>query len=172
MGTISAILILSIKTPLFMTDFVPLISFQEKIKIEPRDKTLHERMCFIADEVVRYNFSDVAVHDARILRRMKQGEVRLWVISELGSQFLPMYCKLTERRQQEDKEYVFSAVELTVARLLRDEPFDRARQKQFLDTAQFYFVVKGADVYGGIIDPVDFGDIVDLVCHQSDHILS
>lgn len=146
-----------------MTQVAALVSFQEQIKIEPRNKTLHEQMCFIADEVVRYNFSDVAVHDARILKRMKQGETRLWIISELGSQFLPMYCKLNEANRQQEKEYCLSAVEVTVARLLRDDPFDRARQKQFLDTAQFYLVTKGAGMYDGSVDPIDFLDIIDLV---------
>lgn len=146
-----------------MNQVATFVSFQEQIKIDPRDKTLHEQMCFIADEVVRYNFSDIAVHDARILRRMRQGETRLWMISELGSQFLPMYCKLNEWRKQEEKEYCLSAVEVTVARLLRNDPFDKARSKQFLDTAQFYLVTKGADMHGGSIAPIDFRDIVDLV---------
>ena len=131
-----------------MNQVATFVSFQEQIKIDPRDKTLHEQMCFIADEVVRHNFSDVAVHDARILRRMKQGETRLWIISELGSHFLPMYCKLNEWRKQEEKEYCLSAVEVTVARLLRNDPFDKARSKQFLSTAQFYLVTKGADMHG------------------------
>lgn len=146
-----------------MTQVAALVSFQEPIKIEPRNQTLHERMCFIADEVVRYNFSDVAVHDARILKRMKQGETRLWIISELGSQFLPMYCRMNEAIRQEQKEYVLSAVEITIARLLNNDPFDKARQKQFLSTAQFYFVAKGADMHSGSIVPTNFRDIVDLV---------
>lgn len=146
-----------------MTQVAALVSFQEPIKIEPRNQTLHEQMCFIADEVVRYNFSDVAVHDARILKRMKQGETRLWIISELGSQFLPMYCKMNEAIRQEQKEYVLSAVEVTLARLLSNDPFDKARQKQFLSTAQFYFVTKGADMHSGSIVPTNFRDIVDLV---------
>jgi hypothetical protein len=156
-----------------MNQVAALFSFQETIKIEPRSKTLHEQMCFIADEVVRYNMSDVAVHDARILRRMRKGETRLWIINELGSQFLPMYCKLLEAARQEDKDYVLSAVEVTVARLLRDDPFDKARQKQFLDSAQFYFITKGAGAYDGSIDSVDFRDVVHLVyCGDANHLVN
>lgn len=156
-----------------MTQVVAPISFQEQIKIEPRNKTLHEQMCFIADDVVRYNFSDVAVHDARILRRMKQGETRLWIISELGSQFLPMYCKLNEAERQQEKEYVLSSVEVTVARLLLHDPFEKARSQQFLETAQFYFVTKGVGVYDGTIAPVGFSDIVNLVYSgKADHLVN
>lgn len=146
-----------------MNQVAALVSFQEQIKIDPRKKTLHEQMCFIADDVVRYNFSDVAVHDARILKRMKQGETRLWIINEVGSQFLPMYCKLNEVERQQEKDYVLSSVEVTLARLLRNESFDKVRSEIFLNTAQFYLVVKGAGVHDGTIDPIDFRDIVNLV---------
>jgi hypothetical protein len=146
-----------------MNQVVAPYSFQETIKIEPRNKTLHEQMCFIADEVVRHNFSDVAVHDARILRRMKRGEVRLWIVSELGSQFLPMYCRLTEVARQGDYEYVLSAVEVTIMRLLQSDPLSMARQKQFFDTARFYFVTKGVGACDGSIESASFCDVVNLV---------
>lgn len=120
-------------------------------------------MCFIADEVVRYNFSDVAVHDARILKRMNNGEVRLWIISELGSHFLPMYCKVGEWRKQSAKEYALSAVEITVGRLLSNGPFDKRKNSQFFKTARFYLVTKGCDVWSGSVVPIDFRNVVDLV---------
>lgn len=148
-----------------------LFSFQETINIEPRSKTLHEQMCFIADEVVRFNLSDVAVHDARKLRRMKPGEVRLWIIHELGSLFLPLSCKMSEAARQEDKEYVLSAVEIAIGRLLRKDEFEKARQKQFFSSAQFYFVSKGVGSCDGSITPVDFRGIVSLVFNgQADHL--
>lgn len=156
-----------------MQTMTALFSFQETINIEPRSKTLHEQMCFIADEVVRFNFSDVAVHDARKLRRMKQGEVRLWVIHELGSLFLPMSCRMTEAARQEDKEYVLSAVEVAIGRLLRNDEFEKARQKQFFSSAQFYFVSKGSGSYDGSIVPVDFRDVVSLVFNgKADHLVA
>ena len=140
-----------------------LFSFQEQVKIDPRNKTLHEQMCFIADDVVRYNFSDVAVHDARILKRMNEGETRLWIISELGSQFLPMYCKLGEAKKQQEKEYALSSVEIAIARLLNPDSFERLRSRQFLSTAQFYFVTKESKMRKGAIVPIDFKDVVGFV---------
>ena len=146
-----------------MTQMTALFSFQEQVKIDPRDKTLHEQMCFIADDVVRYNFSDVAVHDARILERMKKGETRLWIISELGSQFLPMYCKLGEAKKQQDKEYALSSVEIAIARLLNPDSFEKLRSRQFLSTAQFYFITKKSKTRDGVIFPISFKDVVDFV---------
>ena len=120
-------------------------------------------MCFIADDIVKCNFCDIAVHDARILRRMNPGETRLWIVSELGSQFLPMYCRLSEKARQKVCDYALSSVEVTLARLVSHEPFAKIQQQQFFKTAKFFLVTKTADACGGFLVPIDFRDIVHVV---------
>jgi hypothetical protein len=140
-----------------------LVSFQETAKVLPRNQTLHEQMCFIADDVVRYNFSDVAVHDARILKKMQCGEVRLWIIHELGSQLLPMSCKINEWRDQAKKNFYLCSLEVIVTRLLRIDALQKAQNKIILDSSKYFLVRKGNDRFSGSITPIKFEEVLQLV---------
>jgi hypothetical protein len=154
-------------------DMAALVSFQETAKVLPRKQTLHEQMCFIADDVVRYNFSDVAVHEKRILARMHEGETRLWIIHEFGSQFLPLYCKTGEWQRQGKNGRYLCSVEVTIARLLRNDELQQVQNKIIFDSAQYFIVTKGRDIRSGTITPVSFSDVVHLVfCGKADHLVS
>lgn len=139
------------------------VSYQETAKISPNNQTLHERMCFIADEIVRYNLSSVAVHDARILRYMRAGEARLWVIHELGSMLLPLSCKINEWQAQLRKEHYLCSVEVEIARLLRTDGWQKAQNEAVLNSAKFFIVMKGDRASAGDIEPICFADVVRLV---------
>lgn len=139
------------------------VSYQETAKVSPKIQTLHERMCFIADDIVRYNFSDVAVHDARILKKMQIGEARLWMIHELGSQFLPLCSKINDWRAQQRKDVYLCSVEVMMARLLRTDPLQKAQNKAVLDSAKYFIVVKGESAAAGKIEPIEFSDVINLV---------
>jgi hypothetical protein len=143
-----------------------LVSFQETAKVLPRNQTLHEQMCFIADDVIRYNFSDVAVHDARILKKMQAGEARLWIIHELGSQLLPMSCKVNQWRDQIKKDLFLCSLEVVIARLLRNDEFQKAQNKAILDSSKYFIILKGADRLSGSITPIKFEEVVDLVFNK------
>jgi hypothetical protein len=143
-----------------------LISHQEKTKTAPESgdkQTLHERMCFIADNIVKYNFSDVAVHDARILKKMRCGEYRLWVVTEFGSHFLPLNCKMSEYKKQQENDYFLSAVHVTIAKMLRHDVCQQAQNRILFRSAEFYLVGKGANVFSGTIEPMSFPDVVRFV---------
>lgn len=146
-----------------MATMANFISHQEQVKITPRKQTLHEKMCFIADSIIRYNFSDVAVHDRRILKKMRPNEVRLWVINETGSQFVPMYCRLAQWHEPEQVIHDFSAVEITLARYMRIDAFAKRAQEVIWDHSEFYLVTKGSDRWSGSITPIEFCDLVRLV---------
>jgi len=153
-----------------MTKTTAYVSFQEKVKITPPEEkqTLHERMCFIADEVVRYNLSDVAVHDKRILSRMRSGEMRLWIVNELGSHFVPMYCGVNDWKKQELHEAPLSAVEVTLAKCLTDDVIGRLLR----GSSRFYLVCKGGDAFSGTIAAISLADIVHLVYGgNADHLV-
>jgi hypothetical protein len=140
-----------------------LISRQEPVKIVPRNKTLHEWMCCEAEDVVRYNWIDVAIFDRRLLNKMRPGDTRLWIISELGSSFLPMYCKLYEKSRQEEGDYFLSSVEAHLLRFAKDDRLGEAQTKILLATSRFYFITKGAGEYDGTIVPCNFRNVMDLV---------
>jgi hypothetical protein len=144
-----------------------LVSHQESVKVAPEQtekQTLHEQMCFIADRIVRYNLSDVAVHDARKLKKMRCGEYRLWIVTEFGSQFLPLSCKMSEWKNQELNDYYLSAVHVVIARFLTThDGWQQAQNRILFSSAEFYLVGKGADVFSGTIEPMSFPDVVRFV---------
>ena len=139
-----------------------IISRQEPVKRVPRNKTLHQWMCFEAEDVVRYNWADVACHDLTTINKMRPGDTRLWVIHELGSLFLPLYCKMHEKRKQEESEYEFSSLEINMLRMMKDDPLASIQNKIIRETAQFYFIRKGFGNYDYNITPSDFRSVMDF----------
>lgn len=139
------------------------LSRQEIVKRIPRNYTLHEWMCFESESVVKHNWTDVAVHDRKILDAMRPGDTRLWIISEFGSQFLPLYCKLYEKRKQEESEYDFSAIEVIMLRFVKDDRLAEMQSKIARDGSKFYFITKGQSKYDHFVVPTDYYNVMDLV---------
>jgi hypothetical protein len=140
-----------------------ILSRQETVKRIPRNQTLHEWMCFESEEIVKHNWTDVAVHDRKILNSMRPGDTRLWIISEFGSHFLPLYCKLYEKRKQEESEYDFSAIEIFMLRYVKDNRLAAMQSKIALSSTKFYFITKTSSEYNGIVAPASYRDVMDLV---------
>jgi hypothetical protein len=149
-----------------------IISRQEPVKTILRNKTIHEWMCFESESIVKHNWTDVAVHDRKILNKMRCGDTRLWHIHELGSLFLPMYCMLHEKQKQEEAEYEFSSVEIHAFRLLKEDRLGQIQAKIMLDTGKFYFITKGGGDYDYSVVPADFGSVLDLIfCGKANFLL-
>ena len=140
-----------------------IISRQETCKVAFKRQTLHEWMCFEAENVVKHNWTDVAIHDKKILDKMRPGETRLWIIYELGSVFLPMYCKLTENHEPNGLNYAFSAVEVHMLRFAKEDSLGSIQSKIARDSSRFYFITKGHDWSGHTITPSDYKFVMDLV---------
>lgn len=119
-------------------------------------------MCFIADEIVRYNFSDVAVHDKRILRRMQENESRLWIVHEMGSMFLPLSCRLSEFSAREKHNRFLSSVEVIIGRFLRADELQKIQNRIVFDSARYFIVIRQTAIKGEIL-PISFKEIVNLV---------
>ena len=161
------------KSEINPANMMQIISRQEPVKQIPRNKTLHDWMCFEAEDIVLHNWTDVAVHDRKILSKMRYGDTRLWVISELGSIFLPMYCKLYEKQKQEEAEYEFSSVEIYALRLLKSDRLSEMQSKITQATGRFYFITKGSGNYDYNVVPTNFGSLVDLVfCGKANQFLN
>lgn len=142
-----------------------LISQQETCKRSFRNQTLHEWMCFESENIVKYNWTDVAIHDRKIIDEMRPGDTRLWVIWELGSLFLPMYCKLSQKAQLEEN-YKLTSVEIYMLRAFKEDQFAKAQTRLLLDakaTCRYYFITKGSDDYSSVISPATFNSVMDLV---------
>jgi hypothetical protein len=150
-----------------------LISRQEPTKRKLQKLTLHEFLCYEAEPVVKYNFCDVAVWDKRIIENMRPGEVRLWCIHELGSQLLPLFCRTAENKNQVQRNYEFSSVEILMLKLMRDDGIYAYQNKIMRETAQFYFVTPGCGDYDYMVKKSNLREIVDLVfCGKANHLLT
>jgi len=142
-----------------------LTSQQETCKIVSCVQTLHEWMCFESENTVRHNWTDVAIHDRRIIDEMQPGDTRLWVIWELGSLFLPMYCKLSEESQLKE-DYKLTSVEIYMLRFFKEDQFATAQTRVLMDAkvnCKYYFIIKGTNDYNSLICPTTFHSVVDLV---------
>ena len=140
-----------------------IISRQESVKRNLRNLTLHEFMCYEAESVVKHNWTDVAVHDKKIINKMRPGDTRLWIISEMGSNFLPLYCKLYEKYKQEESEYDLSVVEVHMMRFLKNDRLGEMQSKIARATSKFYFITKGFGKYDYSVTPASFGSVLDFV---------
>lgn len=150
-----------------------IISRQEKVKSNFRNCTLHEWMCFESENIVKHNWTDIAVHDRKILNKMRPGDTRLWIISEVGSNFLPMYCKLFEKERQEESEYDLSLVEIHMLRFLKEDNFSKVYNKVMRNSFKFYFITKGDCDYNYSVVETTFDDVVNLAfCGKANFLLN
>lgn len=140
-----------------------IISRQETCKVVSKKQTLHEWMCYEAESVVQHNFSDVAVWDRKLVNKTNTGETRLWWIHAFGSQFLPMYCRVSEKAKAENSMYEFSAVEINLLRLFKEDQFSKIQNKIILETSKFFFITKGSDEFHYDITPTTFREAANLV---------
>lgn len=128
-------------------------------------------MCFEAESILRNNWTDVAVHDRKILEKMRQGETRLWAVYELGSAFLPMYCRLYEKGEQKDSQHEVSAVEVFMLRFFKEDQFGAVESK-FRKATKFFLITKGSSEYDFIAVPLSLFAVVDLVfCGNANFLL-
>ena len=130
-------------------------------------------MCYEAENVVKHNWVDIAVHDKKIINKMRPGDTRLWIISELGSNFLPLYCKLYEKHRQEESEYELSVAEVHMMRFLRGDRLGEIQSKIARATSKFYFITKGFGGYDYSVTPATFGSVLDMVfCGKANQFLN
>ena len=149
-----------------------IISRQEVAKRDLRKKTLHEWMCFESENVVKYNWTDVAVHDRKIIEKMHPGETRLWAVYELGTSFLPLYCRKHENVKNDSVQHDFSAVEVFMMRFFKEHEIGIV-EGNFRKNTKFYFITKGDSDYDYIVNPTNLSDVVDLVfCGKGNHLLN
>jgi hypothetical protein len=148
-----------------------IISRQETVKRDLRNKTLHEWMCFEAESILRHNWTDVAVHDRKILNKMRPGETRLWAIYELGSAFLPMYCRLYEKDRNEKSQHEVSAVEVFMLRFFKEDQIG-AVEGNYRRSTKFFLITKGCSEYDYAAFPLNLHAVVDLVfCGNANYLL-
>lgn len=139
-----------------------IISRQEIARRDPRKKDLHEWMCFEAESIVSANWTDIAVHDLNVIRKMRPGETRLWAIYELGSSFLPLYCKLSENIHGGENQHEFAAVEVFMMKFLKEHEMGQV-EAAFRKNTKFFFIRKGYSRYDYSVTPTNLFDVVDLV---------
>lgn len=151
-----------------------LVSQHETCKKVLTDKTLYEWMCFESEDIVRHNWTDVAVHDRKIVDEMLPGDTRLWILWELGSLFLPMYCGVHDKTHYEDGHRL-SSVELYMLRSMKEDQLAQAQVRHLMDaktSCKYYFITKGTNEFNSLICPTTFHAVMDLVfCGRANHFL-
>jgi len=129
-------------------------------------------MCFEAENVVKHNWTDVAVHDRKIIEKMRAGDTRLWAVYELGSAFLPMYCRNHEKTNDQNTQHEFAAVEVFMMRFFKEHAIGLV-EGTFRRNTKFYFITKGHSDYDYDVVPTTIFDVVDLVfCGKANHLLT
>ena len=150
-----------------------IISRQEFCRVTLKKQTLHEFLIYEAESIVKYNFSDVAIFDKKIIDKMLPNETRLWIIWEFGSVMPAMYCRLTERESMTKTDHCFSAVECYMLRFMKEGPFSDIQSQIARTTSKFYFVTKGYGAYDYSVDPISFRGVMDLVfCNKANFFLN
>lgn len=121
---------------------------------------MHERMMAEAEPIVKYNWLDVALHDKRKLDKASTGCVFAWILSELGSTMIPMYCMADEKQIIEGTghKYLTSRINTFIISIDKNEVFG-------LENYSFYLVVKGDTPDAGDIIPVDLVSFVEFTAH-------
>ena len=129
-------------------------------------KKLHDKMMFIADTVVRHNWTDVAIHDRNKLANIPVGHHCAWVIHELGSYLSPLYCRLDQRdRWEADPNAPIQT--LMIRWIASDNPLMKCSHHAGLSpvSGQFYLVVKTDEFGGGSIIESSFQEFYDLALY-------
>ena len=113
-----------------------------------------------------------AIHDKKILEKMRPGETRLWAVYELGSAFLPMYCRMRENLHKDATQHEFSAVEVFMMRFFKEHEIGQV-EASFRKHTKFYFITKGTCDDDYLAIPSTLSSVVDLVfCGSANYLLN
>jgi hypothetical protein len=125
---------------------------------------LHDRMIAEAEHVVRYNWSDVAIHDRRRLQKAPVGHSFAWVIGEFGSYFTPLFCSVEDKARWEASP--LAPIQILCMRWIQKENPLTENKVYLHHVGPFYqkcFIVCKADDNGaGTLTPIEFTDLMDL----------
>ena len=111
-----------------------------------------------AEPVLRHNWLDVALHDKMKIDAAPYDHVYIWIVTEVGSHLIPMYCETKEKLKIEGTQYnyvghpIYSFVTRNNTTPLCNLP-----------DHSYYFVVKRRTPDGGDIIPIDLDSFIDLV---------
>jgi len=133
-------------------------------------RTLHEKMMLIAEPLIQYNWTDVAIHDKAALRSLPVGHYAYWIVTQMGSHFMPAYCKISERSKwTRSPMATLAPVQFLVERWSREvAKFGDSNDWRWIHDPvrdkHCYLVVKTHATYGEII-PITYKELADLaVC--------
>lgn len=140
-----------------------LLTRQEPQKTKPKKLSLADWMCYEAELVVQENFTDVAVWDRKLVNRTNPHETRLWWIHAFGSQFLPLYCRISQKIKTDGGLHELSAVEINLLRLFREDSLSKIQNKIILSTSKFFFITKGCNEFDYCVKPAKFREVANLV---------
>jgi hypothetical protein len=143
---------------------------RERSQLPPR--TLHEEMMLIAEPLIQYNWTDVAIHDKAALRSLPVGHVAYWVVTQMGSHLTPAYCRLSARSKwTKSSNATIAPIQMLVARWHGEAlKFQDSRAwRRFHDPVRdkhCFLVIKTDSTHGRVI-PIAYQELAELaVCKQ------
>lgn len=141
--------------------------YHELERTQSQSKTLHEKMMLEAEPLIQHNWTDVAIHDKAMLRKIPVGHVAYWVVTQMGSYLTPAYCRLSDRQKwTRSRESTVAPIQVRVIRWY-------AESRKFQDSLSWqwihdpvrdkhcYLIVK-TDATNGHITPITYEELAAL----------
>lgn len=127
-------------------------------------QSLHDKMIAEAELVVRYNWSDIAIHDRKKLKKAPVGHLFAWVIGEFGSYFTPLFCSVDDKAKWAASP--IAPIQILCMRWIQKENPLTENKVYLHHVGPFYqkcFLICKTDNDGaGTITPIEFADLMDL----------
>jgi hypothetical protein len=143
-----------------MTQAEKIVYYESRRQIEEHN-SLITRMMKEAEPIVKHYWTDVCIHDKRVLNSMEPNSSAVWVIYEMGSFLCPLYSSI------DFCEPILPTIcYLIAADTKTNDILGR------LSDYHFYFLTKGINCYHGDFWKVSRNDLIDFLypansqCHQ------
>lgn len=125
--------------------------------------SLIDQMMIEAESLLRYNWTDVAIHDKKKIASAPVHQAFLWIVrtEEQATTLLPLSAKISDKELC-DNENGESLCPLHAFLLRCQAMFINFRQRYRVSANNCYIVIKGPKS-SGTIEPIEFEHVVDLI---------
>lgn len=125
----------------------PPTGYEENATQPFEPETLHDQMLALAEDRVKSNWLDVAIHDKNKLFAIPVNHWCLWIAHEYGSCLAPMYCDSAGECGPDIAPVIYHL--LTIAQ--QPKSFGKMAASIIENEYDFYFVRKTFGAYGEIV---------------------
>jgi hypothetical protein len=113
-----------------------------------------------AEPIVRHNWLDIALHDKIKIEEASYDHVYVWVVTEIGSHLIPLYCELKQKQKIEGTQYTY--ISSCIYDFVTSNNLTRFCR---LSDHSYYLVVKKRTLNGGDIIPVELKPFIEFISY-------